>query len=553
MKKSIFSLVLSLVLAASLCACSAAPAPAQPSAAPAAAPGQAGKRASVIRTTQSNMPDMDPASGSDNAAMIILANVYEPLITLDYDGAFKPVLATEWSGNEAGTEWTFTLRQGVTFHDGSPFTADDVVYSFERFKTIGEGYSYLFSKVDACVKVDDYTVKFMLNEPFGPILNIIPQFYIVSGKTVAANTAAGSYGDNGDYGKAWLVTHDAGSGPYMVREFKAEDRVNCARYENYWGGWEGEFADAPQEIAVIGSCEASTVLAQMTNGEVQLSDPWQSIEAIETLDEQPGIDISTILNSDVQTMMMNTQLAPTDDVHFRRAIAHVIDYATLAGNIFAGSSPAVSPFSSLLAGYTEDITTYDFNLEAAKQELAQSKYADSVGDYTLSMVYATETPAQEKTALLIQAGAAQVGIHIEITGTPWLTMMDQASSPESTPNLFITGLRGEYKEIGSNLYSNFHSANQGTWQNTSWIQDPALDGMINEALATTDYDARMAKYADIQKYLSDACVSVGLYQVGQMIAYVDYIYYPVRERALQGLSTTFMQGWDTYFRDFKVL
>ena len=551
MKKLKIASILSCVLAvAMLCGCGA---PANSPSSGENQQGETGEHASVIRTVQSNMPDMDPASGSDNSAMIILANIYEPLITLDYDGDFKAVLATEWTSNEEGTEWTFQLREGVTFHDGSNFTADDVVFSFQRFKTIGEGYAYLFNQVESCEKVDEYAVKFVLSEPFGPFLNIVPQFYIVSEETVLANQADGSYGEYGDYGKAWLVTNDAGSGPYMVTEYRAEDRVNCARYDAYWGGWDGEFADAPEEISVIGSCEASTVLAQMTNGEVQLSDPWQSIESIETLDEQPGIDISIILNSDVQTMMLNTQKAPTDDVHFRRAIAHLVDYATLANVIFEGSSEAVSPFSSLLAGYTEDITTYEYSLEAAKEELAQSKYADSYGDYTVTLVYATETPAQEKTALLIQASAAQIGIDIQITGTPWLTMMDQASSPESTPNLFITGLRGEYKEIGSNLYSNFHSANQGTWQNTSWVQDPELDAMIDDALATIDYDQRMDKYAQIQQYLSDECFSIGLYQVGQMIAYVDYIYYPVRERALEGLSTTFMQGWDTYFRDFRVL
>ena len=133
---------------------------------------------------------IDPAVGSDFSSSSAFVNLYDTLVYPTPDGGVKPNVAKRWETSEDGLTWTFYLRKGVKFHDGTELTARDVAFTMDRLVEIGGGYGYMFSgKVKSSEALDDYTVQFKLTEP---------------------------YGEKGDYGKEWLLTNDAGSDPYMV-------------------------------------------------------------------------------------------------------------------------------------------------------------------------------------------------------------------------------------------------------------------------------------------------------------------------------------------------
>ena len=192
----LFSILLVLALLMTACSQAATPAPAEPaatqaavdqpadSAAPAAteaAPVEPGEAtgSSQLQVAFSWPVYIDPAVGSDMASSSSLVNLYDTLVFPAADESMTPWLAETWDTSEDGVTWTFHLRQGVLFHDGSELTASDVVYSFNRLQTIGEGFGYMFTNVVSASVVDDYTVEFVLSEPSGLFLSSLVRLFVL--------------------------------------------------------------------------------------------------------------------------------------------------------------------------------------------------------------------------------------------------------------------------------------------------------------------------------------------------------------------------------------
>ena len=188
----------------------------------------------VYRSTWAWPTRIDPAVGSDGSSTAAHPNLYNSLVRITPEGVVGPELAESWTTSNDGMTYTFKLREGVMSHAGNEITSEDVVFSMDRLLTMGEGLAYLFLPyIDETTAVDTYTVQFDLLKSFGPILTVMPNFYILDKAVVMENIAEGEYGDLGDYGKEWLMTHDAGSGPYMVREFLLEEKLTMDKFEDY--------------------------------------------------------------------------------------------------------------------------------------------------------------------------------------------------------------------------------------------------------------------------------------------------------------------------------
>ena len=331
MKKYLpFLVVALLLLSACARATPEAPAPEEPAPAveapPAEAPPPAEVEKTILRITQPLPLFVDPAVGSDYVSSTSLANLYDSLIFPTAGGGTEPWLAESWEVSADGLIYTFHLRQGVTFHDGSELLASDVVYSHNRLQTIGEGYAYLISGVAEVAAPDDSTVVFTLEQPSGLFVPSLVRLYVVNEDLVRANTnAEGPYGENGDYGKDWLLTHDAGSGPYTVIEFPLEEFALMEKFEDWWA--KDQFnPDAPDQVKLILTTESATVRTLMETGALEISDQWQPVEALNALDGIDGVDITTVPTMSSFYYMMNNRLAPLDDIHCRKAIAWAFDY-----------------------------------------------------------------------------------------------------------------------------------------------------------------------------------------------------------------------------------
>lgn len=485
--------------------------------------GASGDGGNIVRYTLTTTPQIDPGVGADLGAATVLINIYDPLVMTKKDGSVEPWIAKDWKVSDDGKTWTFTIRDDVKFHSGNPLTAGDVAYTMQRLLDMGEGFGYLFnSTIEEVRAVDDTTVEFVCNKTAGTLLATLVRLYILDSKLVEENYGQGDYGDKGDYGKAFLLENDAGSGPYKVKEYAANSHVLCEQNTDYWNELD---PNAPKEFRAIGSNEAVTVKTMMERKELELTDKYQTSETINSLGKVDGIDIMETNTGDIMYLLLNNSKAPTDDPHVRKALAYMMDYDVVCNDIFPNSKKADSIISQTLLGHKK-MNDYSFDIEKAKEEIAQSKYADNITDYPIEVCWVAETPDREKLALLIQAAADQIGVKVNVVKTPWASVIENSSSPESTANATTTGFAADYPEAGGVFDSALSSKKAGTWMNCCWINDDKLDGMIDEALSTIDTDERVAKYEAIQDYLADQCVMIPLAEETLRFAYqssyVDY-------------------------------
>ena len=533
---TILSLLVVMAMVLPACAPSAAPPPPEateppppeatepPPPEPTEPPPPPEKR--VLRVTFAWPTYIDPAVGSDFSSTSSLCNLYDTLVFPTTEGGVDPNVAERWETSADGLTWTFHLKKGVKFHNGSELTASDVAFSLNRMLEIGEGLAYVFlGTVDSTTAVDDYTVEFTLTEPSGMFLISLIRLYILDEEEVMANIVTpGPYGDNGDYGKEWLLTHDAGSGPYKVTEFPLEEYLLMEKYDEWWG----EFAEnAPDELRFIATTEAATVRTMMSRQELEITDQWQTVEALEALDGIEGVDIVAFPVLTEFYYMMNTKKPPLDDLNFRRAVAYAFDYDTAVSLEWAGTRQSRGPVPAIVAGHNPDVFVFQRDLDKAREELALSAYGDQLDQYPVIVHWITEVPAEEKWALLFQANMAEIGIKVEIVGTPWLSVVEEMASQEASPHIVTIYVSADFPEAGSLLKVRYHSDAAPTWSQNEWLLDNTLDQKIDDALATVDEEERYAKYMDLQDEIVELCPSLFLYdQVQKQAAQTAYVDWP---------------------------
>ncbi len=468
---------------------------------------------------------LDPAVGSDFSSSSSFVNLYDTLVYPTPEGGVKPNVAESWETTSDGLTWTFSLRKGIKFHDGSELTAEDVAFTMDRIIAIGEGYGYMFAdKVESSDVVDNYTVRFNLSEPYGPFLITLVRLYILNEELVMANIKAdGTYGDMGDYAKEWLLTNDAGSGPYKVKDVRLEEYVLMEKFDGYWGYFARK---APDIVKFIGTTEAVTVRTMLSRKELEIGDQWQSVEALNSLDAIEGVEIATMSYGTVFSFMMHTQKAPTDDVHFRRALAYALDYQTVVDKIFPGAILAQGPVSPGYPGHWSSFPTSGRNLDKAMEELKKSKYYDELDKYPVDIHWIAEVPDEEKVALLALSNFSDIGVKTNVVKVPWLSVVEEMGNQEQSPNIVTVFVAPHYPEAGSMLSSRYHSNSAPTWEQNEWLLDSKMDMMIDDAIATIDMDERFDKYVEIQQIIDDLQPSLHLFEQAQkhpfQASYVDW-------------------------------
>lgn len=456
----------------------------------------------TLRYTQAFPTAIDPAVGGDYSSTRALTILYDTLVYPDTTGAPQPHVAESWEISPGGKIWTFHLRSGIKFHDGTELTAEDVAFSMDRLVTIGEGWAFLFiDTIERTEVIDRYTVRFYLIAPFGPFLTILNKFYIVNKDLVMANVVMpGLYGEFGDFGGEFLLENSAGSGPFMVKEFPLGEYLLMERFPDYWGY---VAPGAPYYVKQIGITEPVTVRTLMAKAELEISDQWQSPEALESLDRIEGVDIARLSLGGVFHYMIHTRKPPTDDIHFRRALAWATDYDTIANKIFPGFTQARGPVSAAVPGHDPTVFQYHFDLERALEELRKSKYYGQLDQYPIQLYWVAEVPIEEKVALLLLADFAKIGIIAEVVKAPWLSFVDFMTDTDASPHLAPMFLPSDFPEAGALLQSRFHSTTAATFNQNEWLLDPEYDQMIEDALATLDQEERFAKYTELQHYIVD--------------------------------------------------
>lgn len=505
----------------------------------------------IIRITADSTPILDPAVSVSNCSSIAFVNLYDSLVFPTVDG-IKPCIATKWDVSEDGMEYTFYLKEGIKFHDGSELLASDVAFTTKRLLDIGEGYAYLYNDIiKEAVAIDDYKVKFILKKPFGPFVESLARLYILNEDLIMANLKDGQYGDYGDYGRDFLITTDAGSGPYMSKELVQQDYFYAVKFDDWHMGWE---ENAPESFKLIYGTEPATVRTMMASKQLEITDMWQSVESIQALSQLEGVSIVPYSTRLVQTVFYNTSIAPVDDINYRRALSCLFDYDMIIKEIFIDSELNYGPVSSYTAGNVK-AAQYKYDLEEAKKYLAKSKYADNYKDYTIEFLVNSDIQDFEKVALAFQSAASQVGIPVKINKTPWVTIQERVSTPESTPHVTTLNFAAQYNEAGATLEAGFHSKTAGTYENCHWYLSDEFDAKIEDALGTIDNDERFSKYEQLQhEIVNDMCCCSWIADLTERVAYQDtYIQWPAGEAVKTGERKAYLMGYPFFIPDMKYI
>jgi len=513
--------------------------------------GYAQQEIPAIRHSNSWAPRLDPGTGTNFLACTLLANIYDTLVFPNTDGSVKPWVAKNWTISEDGINYVFELQPGIKFHNGDELTAEDVVFTMKRLLKMGEGFAYLYLPIVSDTQaLDKYKVQFSLKETFPNFLSILVRFYILNKSQVMANISKdGNYGEFGDYGKEWLTTHDAGSGPYKVKQMEIAEGLIMEKFEDYWAGWE---ENAPHFVHEIGTNEPVTVQTLMARGELEITDQWQSFENLSAMQKLPNTELSSIFEGLILNIMLNTKLPPTDDIHFRKALAYCIDYQTII-DAYSPGARRTGAVSADAPGYNTDLELYEQDLAKAEEELKKSRYYEKLDEFPMEIAYHSTTPEREKIALIVQANAAKLGIKVEILKIPTAAFNDRFSRMEDTPNASIQLLSSVYPEAGGMLHSRYHSTSCGTSEQGEWLQDPEIDKMIEDALSTLDKEERFKKYQAIQAKIHELCPSIWLMeQPTKQIYRSDYVLFPAYEANKRGEACYQYVGYNWYWRDFKV-
>ncbi|MEM7641928.1 MAG: ABC transporter substrate-binding protein, partial [Pseudomonadota bacterium] len=365
---------------------------------------------------------LDPHAQNEGPTSTLAHQIYEPLILRDHAGAIEAALATDWGVSpDDPNVWVFNLREGVTFHDGADFTAEDVVFSFERAKTPTSGYRELLTSITEIRAVDDYTVEFVTDGP-NPILpsNFTNLFIMDSGWAEANGTVAVQDFANGE--TTFAATNANGTGPYSLASREPDVRTVMEAFPDYWGV--GDFALSYDRIEYTPIQNAATRVAALLSGEVDFIQdvPVQDLDRVAGTD---GLLLKTTPQNRTIFLGMNVGAEdlerdnidganPFADVRVRQAMNMAINRDAIQQIVMRGqSSPTGVIMPPFVNGWTEALDAVPAaDIEAAKAMLAEAGYGDG---FTIQMDCPNDRYINDEAICQAVAGMmGQIGITVNL-------------------------------------------------------------------------------------------------------------------------------------------
>ena len=305
---------------------------------------------------QGDAQSLDPHSLNESLQLTVVGNVYEPLVTRDRAYKLAPSLATDWK-QTSPTVWRFNLRKGVEFHDGTPFTADDVIFSYERAKGEGSDMKSYVGQIKEIKKIDAHTLDFVLNNPFPILPELFTQWHIMSKKWCETNQAVKPVDRRKGIENAASFRAN-GTGPYRVRERQPNVRTTFTRNGNYWGKIDGNVDEVI--FNVIGN--DATRVAAMLSGEVDVMEPVP-VQDVPRIKAAPGLQV--LQGPELRVIFLGMDQKrdelqfssvkgknPFKDKRVRQAFYQAIDIEAIKSRVMRGAATPVATLitSPLAAG-----------------------------------------------------------------------------------------------------------------------------------------------------------------------------------------------------------
>ncbi len=482
------------------------------------------KSGGILRAgMQADPVGLDPHTTNATATRNQLENVYDTVVRFDSKGKIISALAQSWKASADGLTWTFTLRPGVTFHNGRALEAADVVYSINRIKdpAIKSPRADDFSIVTAITAPDKSTVVFKLKEPFAPLLAKLGQ----SLNVIIPKEAAASIGSK-----------PVGTGPFMFVEYIPNTRMVLKRNPNYWDkDAKGNQLPYLDGITFSYLPDATARTTALRAGSVDWIE-YVSASDVKTVKADPKLEVVGGLSANYRCLFLNLKEKPLDDVRVRQAIAYAINPQEVVDVALFGTGGVVAKGTTIPAGnfYAYDKSPYGTpNIEKSKQLLKDAGFPNG---FTLELKVTSTYDFLRTPAEVIQAQLAKVGIKVNITALEWSVYL-----PDFVGKKYVSTIIGSsgLSDPDDYLFDPFSTKSNSNFSNFS---DATIDKWLDDARTTSDQDERKALYDKVQARILELVPMVFLFHSAQYEGIATYVkgfdHFP--NTSYLGLRTTWL-------------
>ena len=449
---------------------------------------------------------LDPAHIEDGESAKVCDMIYDTLVQYREDTTdLEPALAESWTRSPDGLIWTFYLRQGVQFHDGTPLTADAVVFSLSRPLVLFRNFHEEF--ISQIVALDPFTVQIQLKTPYAPFISTLAgtSFSIVSPAAVRT-----------------LGENPIGTGPFKFVQWDRNDQIVLSANDTHWAG-----KPALNKLIFRSIPDNAMRLAELQAGNLHVME-FPNPDEIPLIQGDPQLALLMQPSLNTGYVAMNMEKPPFDNLKVRLAINHAINKAEIIERLYRGLAiPAKNPIPPTLWSYDHSIEDYAYDPELAKQLLAEAGYPDGFETTLWALpVPRPYIPDGMAMAMAIQSDLQNVGINTNIVTYDWATYLEKTANGEH--DMAMLGWIADVADPDNFLYTllSIPNAEKPGAYNISFYRNEELQRILEIARTTTDEDIREAELRSGSR-ITDRDVRIELYQQAQAIVHRDAPWVPL--------------------------
>ncbi|MBT0958251.1 ABC transporter substrate-binding protein [Alphaproteobacteria bacterium KMM 3653] len=477
----------------------------------------------VIASNINDIVSIDPAEAYEPSSGELVGQTYDRLVQYDATDleTLAPGLATEWTADAEAKTITFTLREGVTFTSGNPLTGADVVYSWKRVFVLNKSPAAILGQIgwtpenyDEMVSAEGNTVTVRYTADVSPafVLNVLASRpgAIVDMKTTMENEV------DGDMGNAFLKANTAGTGPFVLRDYRPAEMINLVANPDYFGG-----APAMRSVIVRHVAESATQRLLLETGDIDIARNLTGDQAT-ALEGKDGIRVETFPQATVHFLSLNQKAEALQPPAVWEAARYLVNYEGMADSFLKGQMQVHQAFwPSGFPGALND-TPYSYDPEKAKQILADAGI-ETPFTVTLDVINADPFPDMAQS---MQATFAEAGINLDIlpgTGSQVITKYrartHQAMLLYWNPDIMDPHSNAKAFAYNSNNGDDFYAPST-TWRN-AWAVPDEINAETMAALAEADEATRLEMYQDLQRKVQQDSPIIMTFQASDRVALAD--------------------------------
>lgn len=426
----------------------------------------------VVIGVSADSRTLDPGGSGEHSVIM-----FDRLLDNTAPGEFSPALATEWEQVDDRT-WRFTLRDGVTFHNGDPMTAEDVVFSVQRMieNDTLQNYVQINPFFEKAVVVDENTVDIVSKKPLATFLNRLSQVFIVPQAVVE------------ELGDEEFALNPVGTGPFKFESWATGSELVVTANEDYWDG-----APEADSITLKVIPEPSSRMAALISGDIDLA-RGLPVEIADRLRQEPAVEVMETPTKLAMTFVIQTSKGgPLADPKVRQALNYALDKESLL-DLMGGAATQMEDKSLMLGplvnGFTDDVDDYEYDPEKARKLLAEAGYADG---FTMDIDAPRDTyPSDVALVEAVSSMLAEVGVETNLIFQEFSSFVSKAIANEST-GMFLF-VMANYLNDAEYYYNLLLSSN-----GRGYFHTPEYDALIAEQAQIMDPEERREALAELDR------------------------------------------------------